>query len=100
MRALWDTARPLTGRRVKLLGFATPKSGGGWYVTRLVISCCAADALAYKVEVRGAGAPPSGSWVEVTGVWQPDGQPTGPDAVPALTAAQVVPVPQPRDPYE
>ncbi|MDH6576334.1 TIGR03943 family protein [Kitasatospora sp. MAP5-34] len=100
VRALWDTARPLAGRRVKLLGFATPKSGGGWYVTRLVISCCAADAMTYKAEIRGAAAPPAGSWVEVTGVWQPDGQSTQPDAVPALTAAQVVPVPQPRDPYE
>jgi uncharacterized repeat protein (TIGR03943 family) len=100
VRAAWDTAKPLTDRRVQLLGFVSPKSGGGWYVTRLVISCCAADAMTYKAEIRGAAAPPSGSWVQVTGVWQPDGQSAQPDAVPALTASKVVPVPQPRNPYE
>ncbi|MDH6139945.1 putative repeat protein (TIGR03943 family) [Kitasatospora sp. GP30] len=100
VRADWDTAKPLLGRRVKLLGFVTPKSGGGWYVTRLVISCCAADAVTYKVEVRGAQMPPANSWVTVTGVWQPDGNAAQSDAVPALNASQVVPVPQPRDPYE
>ncbi|MDH6117018.1 putative repeat protein (TIGR03943 family) [Kitasatospora sp. GAS204A] len=100
VRAAWDAAQPLKGRRVKLLGFVSPKSGGGWYVTRLVISCCAADAMTYKVEIRGAAAPPTGSWVAVTGVWQPDGQPAQPDAVPALNAGQVVSVPEPRDPYE
>jgi uncharacterized repeat protein (TIGR03943 family) len=100
VRADWDTAKPLLGRRVKLLGFVTPKSGGGWYVTRLVISCCAADAVTYKAEIRGAQMPPANSWVTVTGVWQPDGTAAQPDAVPALNASQVVPVPQPRDPYE
>lgn len=104
VRADWDTAKPLLGRRVKLLGFVTPKPGGGWYVTRLVISCCAADALTYKVEVRGTAAPATGSWVEVTGIWQPGQQPAQSDAqsdpVPALNASQVAPVPEPRDPYE
>ncbi|MGA5824133.1 TIGR03943 family putative permease subunit [Kitasatospora sp. NPDC094028] len=100
VRAAWDTTEPLLGRRVKLLGFVTPKSGGGWYVTRLVISCCAADAVTYKVEIRGMPMPPTNSWVEVTGVWQPDPAQARSDAVPALNAAQVTAVPQPRDPYE
>ncbi|MGF1429140.1 TIGR03943 family putative permease subunit [Kitasatospora sp. LaBMicrA B282] len=100
VRAAWDTKKPLQDRRVKLLGFVTPKSGGGWYVTRLVISCCAADALTYKVEVRGAPMPPANSWVEVIGSWQPEPTQTQSDAVPALNATQVTGVPQPRDPYE
>ncbi|MFI9163118.1 TIGR03943 family putative permease subunit [Kitasatospora aureofaciens] len=100
VRAAWDTTEPLLGRRVRLLGFVTPKSGGGWYVTRLVISCCAADAVTYKVEIRGMPMPPTNSWVEVTGVWQPDPAQARSDAVPALNAAQVTAVPQPRDPYE
>jgi uncharacterized repeat protein (TIGR03943 family) len=97
VRAAWDTSRPLLGRQVKLLGFVTPKAGGGWYVTRLVISCCAADAQTYKAEILGAAMPPAGSWVTVTGSWQPTGDAS---AAPALNAAHVVPVPQPRDPYE
>jgi uncharacterized repeat protein (TIGR03943 family) len=100
VRAAWDTAKPLLGRRVSLLGFVTPKSGGGWYVTRMVISCCAADAVTYKAEVRGAPMPAAGSWVTVTGVWQPAGGAAASDAVPALNAARVASVPQPRDPYE
>ncbi|GAA1984736.1 TIGR03943 family protein [Kitasatospora viridis] len=99
VRAAWDPAKPLAGRRVRLLGFVTPKAGGGWFVTRLVISCCAADAMTYKAEVRGAPMPPANSWVSVTGTWQPDPS-AGADAVPALNAAQLVTVPQPSDPYE
>ncbi|MCC9305793.1 TIGR03943 family protein [Kitasatospora sp. RB6PN24] len=99
VRADWDPAKPLRDRRVQLLGFVTPKSGGGWYVTRLVISCCAADAVTYKVEIRGAQMPPANSWVTVTGVWQPEADAGRSDAVPVLNASQVVPVPQPRDPY-
>ncbi|MFB7667446.1 TIGR03943 family protein [Kitasatospora sp. NPDC056138] len=104
VRAVWDTAAPLRGRRVKLVGFATSRKGGGWYLTRLTISCCAADALTSKVEIRGGAAttqvPPPGSWVEVVGVWQPDGQTAQDDTIPALTAAQVTRIPEPRDPYE
>ncbi|KJK57143.1 hypothetical protein UK12_18460 [Saccharothrix sp. ST-888] len=102
VRAVWDTAAPLRGRRVKLVGFATSRKGGGWYLTRLTISCCAADALTSKVEIRGSAtqAPPPGSWVEVVGVWQPDGRTAQDDTIPALTAAQVTRIPEPRDPYE
>jgi uncharacterized repeat protein (TIGR03943 family) len=99
-RAVWDTSHSLKGRRVKLTGFVTPKKGGGWFVTRLYISCCAADAQTYKVEVRGTPAPPANAWVEVTGVWQPNGQAGRDDAVPALAAQQVTRIQQPRDPYE
>lgn len=100
VRAVWDTSRSLRGRLVKLTGFVTPKKGDGWYVARLTISCCAADAQTYKVEVRGMPAPPADSWVEVTGVWSPDGQAGRPDAVPALTARQLTRIPAPRNPYE
>ena len=100
VRAIWDTSQSLKGRRVRLTGFALPKRGGGWYLSRLTITCCAADAVTYKVEIQGVAAPPQGRWVEVIGVWQPNGQ-TGRDgAVPALAAAQATGIPAPRDPYE
>ena len=100
VRAVWDTSGSLRGRQVRLTGFVTPRKGGGWYVARLTISCCAADAQTYKVEVRGIAAPPADSWVEVTGVWTPDGQAGRPDAVPALTVTRLTRIPEPRDPYE
>jgi uncharacterized repeat protein (TIGR03943 family) len=100
VRAVWDDSGALKNRRVKLTGFVTPKKGGGWYVSRLTISCCAADALTYKVEVRGMTAPPTDAWVEVTGVWQPGGQTKQDGAIPALKAQQVKRIVQPHNPYE
>ncbi|MFE2408514.1 TIGR03943 family putative permease subunit [Kitasatospora sp. NPDC059408] len=97
-RAVWDTSGSLKGRQVRLTGFATPGPGGGsWYLTRLTITCCAADAQTSKVEVHDVDAPPEGTWVEVTGTWQPDGR-SG--AVPALAADRVRRIAEPGDPYE
>jgi uncharacterized repeat protein (TIGR03943 family) len=100
-RAVWDASGSLKGHQVRLTGFATPKPGGeGWYLTRLTITCCAADALTSKVEVRGVAAPPPGNWAEVTGHWQPDGQSGQDNAVPVLTADRIRQVSEPSDPYE
>ncbi|MYW00315.1 TIGR03943 family protein [Streptomyces sp. SID3343] len=100
IRSVWDTAAPLKDRNVQLTGFVTPGRNGGWYVTRMVISCCAADAFARKVEVHGAPAPPADSWVQVTGKWLPNGQLQSDDAMPALTATTVERIPEPKDTYE
>ncbi|MBD0691246.1 TIGR03943 family putative permease subunit [Streptomyces sp. CBMA123] len=101
LRAGWDTSGSLKGRQVRLTGFATPAPDpGGWYLTRLAISCCAADALTSKVEIHGPDAPPEGAWVEVTGQWQPDGRADQDGAVPVLSAGQIRRIPEPGDPYE
>lgn len=71
-RAWDDDKKSLTGREVKLTGFVTPaKKKGQWYVTRMQIACCAADAFPLKVAVRGLQEPPADTWVEVTGTWIP-----------------------------
>jgi uncharacterized repeat protein (TIGR03943 family) len=100
-RAVYDSGRSLKGRTVRLTGFVTRDAGGTWYVTRLLVSCCAADATTAKAEVRGAGAPPVDTWVTVTGTWHPEGEP-GSDAAwpPVLDATSVRRVPQPDNPYE
>ncbi|MFH8896727.1 TIGR03943 family putative permease subunit [Streptomyces coeruleorubidus] len=100
-RAVYDTGRSLTGRTVRLTGFVTGDADGTWYVTRLLVSCCAADATTAKAEVRGAGAPPVDTWVSVTGTWHPEGEP-GSDAAwpPVLDVTSVRRVPQPDNPYE
>ncbi|CAL9513198.1 hypothetical protein SUDANB108_03705 [Streptomyces sp. enrichment culture] len=100
-RAVYDSGRSLRGRTIRLTGFVTRDADGTWYVTRLLVSCCAADASTAKAEVRGADAPAVDTWVTVTGTWRPEGA-LGSDAAwpPVVDAASVRPVPQPDNPYE
>ncbi|TQJ54388.1 TIGR03943 family putative permease subunit [Streptomyces sp. SLBN-115] len=102
-RAIYDSGRSLKGRTVRLTGFVTHGDDGTWYVTRLVVTCCAADATTGKVEIRNADDDvlPADTWVTVTGAWRPKGR-LGSDAAwpPVLDAATVTQVKQPADPYE
>lgn len=101
-RAYARTGPSLAGRKVRLVGFAVRAGdGGGWYLTRMRIGCCAADALALEVAVQRAAAPPEDAWVAVTGTWVPwpDGVPDD-YVVPALAATAVTAVGRPAEPYE
>ncbi|MGI5376845.1 TIGR03943 family putative permease subunit [Streptomyces sp. CA-251387] len=100
-RAIYDSGRSLAGRTVRLTGFVTRDDDGTWYVTRLLVACCAADATTSKVEIRGADAPPADTWVTVTGTWHPKGA-LGTDGAwpPVLDATSVRRVTQPANPYE
>ncbi|MEW1912981.1 TIGR03943 family protein [Kitasatospora sp. NPDC085895] len=94
-RATWDETGTLAGRTVRLTGFAAPGTNGSWQLSRVVISCCAADARVVKVEVHGIPAPTADTWVTVTGIWRPSpGRP-----VPALDATALTAIPAPRNPY-
>ncbi|MFF2040645.1 TIGR03943 family putative permease subunit [Kitasatospora sp. NPDC058170] len=95
-----DPNHSLEGRRVRLLGFAAPGAKPGeWYLNRLLVSCCAADARRLRVQAHGTGPEPAtDSWVEVTGVWKPaPGAPA--TASPVLDVLEVRAVPKPRNPY-
>lgn len=100
-RAIYDTGRSLKGRTVRMTGFVTHGDDGTWYVTRLLVSCCAADATTSKAEIRGADALPADTWVTVTGTWHPKGK-LGTDGAwpPVLDAVSVQQMKQPADPYE
>ncbi|MDH6608616.1 putative repeat protein (TIGR03943 family) [Streptomyces sp. SAI-208] len=102
-RAIYDSGRSLKGRTVRMTGFVTHGGDGTWYLTRLSVTCCAADATTSKVEVRGAadGAPPVDTWVTVTGTWHPEGE-LGTDGAwpPVVDASEVRRVREPADPYE
>ncbi|MCX4812210.1 TIGR03943 family protein [Streptomyces sp. NBC_01239] len=103
-RAIYDTGHSLKGRTLRITGFVTHGSHGTWYVTRLLVTCCAADATISKVEIRGDevdGAPQTDSWVTVTGVWLPKGK-LGTDGAwpPVLKATTIKQVKQPADPYD
>ena len=65
-------------------------------MTRLVITCCAADASPVNVDVSSAlPAPPTGAWVQVTGRYAGSA-----GDVPRLSASAVVAVPMPQNPYD
>lgn len=100
VRAVWDPAETLKDRNIRLTGFATPGKDGTWYINRLVISCCAADAVARKVQIHGMPAPPTDTWVTVVGTWLKTGEAASESATPALTATTVDVVPAPKEPYE
>lgn len=99
-RAVWDEGRTLAGQRVRLVGFASPTDAGGWDLTRLGLSCCAADAYVVKVSPVGAPEVPADTWVEVVGTWQPGGATRVEGAIPRLQVESVTPIEQPANPYD
>ncbi|MEU6476892.1 TIGR03943 family protein [Streptomyces sp. NPDC047017] len=73
-RVQQDPSQAVRGRTVLLTGFVTPEKGRDtWYLTRIILSCCAADAQSVKVRVHGTKAPAADTWVSVTGTWHPGG---------------------------
>jgi uncharacterized repeat protein (TIGR03943 family) len=101
-RALFDEGKSLQGRRVRLTGFVSPVDHGtGWALTRMALSCCAADGYAIKVDVIGGERLPDDTWIEAVGTWQP----TPADADPASALAvlridEMRTVRAPAQPYE
>lgn len=95
IRAGFPDVGGLAGRTVELVGFAEPRPDGGWYLTRISIACCAADALALKVVAQDAPAPAADTWVQVVGTIEETstGQP------PALAIRSLTEVPEPSVPY-
>ena len=98
LRTVWHAGSTLRGRTLHVIGFVARTIGHGFVLARLVITCCAADARPYDIEVIDAArAPPPGQWVELTGRYLGASE-AGP-VVPALRATAVAPVAQPANPY-
>ena len=101
LRALAEDSSAFEGRRIRLTGFVSPREGGGWYVSRIAISCCAADAVGITVVVDGEpGDLAPDQWVEVIGTWAPPvPHPSGgwPEAV--IAPVSVRPIDPPADTY-
>jgi uncharacterized repeat protein (TIGR03943 family) len=95
-RVQQDPTHSVRGRSVRLTGFVTPAGhGGGWYLTRIVFTCCAADSRTVKVRVYGTPAPAANTWLAVTGTWHPRGALGTASAEAALDAHTATPVVQP-----
>jgi uncharacterized repeat protein (TIGR03943 family) len=104
-RALYDEEQSLEGERLRLVGFVTPKDeGDGYYLTRFILSCCAADGRAITIDVSGDQLPRApDTWLEIEGTWEPrpGAEPGQPSPEPPLFVAEsVTPIAQPDQPYE
>jgi uncharacterized repeat protein (TIGR03943 family) len=100
-RAVWDDGISLEGRTVQLTGFVSTAPEGRWYLTRLGLSCCAADAFATKVLVIDPPYdPPNDVWVQITGQWVPGGGTQDANAIPWVQVQDMAEVPPPANPYE
>jgi uncharacterized repeat protein (TIGR03943 family) len=110
-RAVWDDAGSVNNRTVKLTGFVV-HDGGTVYLARLVINCCAADAMPVKVKLDGSTIPGNAiqgdvmrglkddQWLAVTGRLQPKTATKSNGYTPSFTVSGLAPVPAPADPYE
>lgn len=100
-RVQQDRERAVKGRTVLMTGFVTPVKGSdSWDLTRIILSCCAADAQSVKIRVYGIPAPAADTWVSVTGAWHPGGTLGTASAPAALDARTVKKVPKPANGYQ
>jgi uncharacterized repeat protein (TIGR03943 family) len=103
-RAVYDQGRSLDRRRVALSGFLIGAPHGGWYLTRMILTCCAADARPIKVGL--AGAVPDGlredGWLRVTGRYtdEVDKDPANGETIPFLQVEDAEPIAPPAEQYE
>ena len=99
-RAVWDDGLTLVDRTVEMTGFVTPDPAGGWWISRMAVACCAADAIASKVKVLEVPDLPADTWVTITGRWVPGGGTKTDTAIPLIEVLTLEEVPQPKNPYE
>jgi uncharacterized repeat protein (TIGR03943 family) len=103
-RAVYDNGHSLGVRRIKMTGFITLGNGGRPYLTRMVLNCCAADALPVKVALSGqipASVRPD-VWLEVVGTYskkEVKDEING-GTIPFVDVSQARAVPTPDDQYE
>lgn len=100
-RVQQDRTKAIAHRPVTMTGFVTPTSTKDeWYVTRLILSCCAADAQSMKVKVYGVTPPKADTWVSVTGTWHPTGALGTSSAEVALDAHTLRKIDRPSNGYQ
>lgn len=98
-RAAWDATNSLNGRTLELTGFVV-HDAAGVYVARLVITCCAADAMPVKARLVGAEGLADDEWITVTGEVRPNSAVQANNYVPVFDVTTVKKIGTPSDPYE
>ncbi len=103
-RAVFEGDASLRDRTVKLSGFISPRDGGGVRLTRIILSCCAADGRPVKITMVGDLPPrlPLDTWVEVEGRYdqRTDSDPANGEKIPYLRVSSLREIEKPADPYE
>jgi uncharacterized repeat protein (TIGR03943 family) len=103
--ALYDANESLKAQPVELVGFVTRSSDapGGYFLTRFSIACCASDAYAVRVALRGPlPTLANDTWISVQGTWRKNGPSTAsnPTRVAELDMTAITVVAPPEEPYE
>lgn len=104
-RAVYGGEKTLRGRTLVVSGFVTPRKDsdtGDFYINRMFLNCCAADAIPVRIRITGATRDyKKETWIEVTGSYT--GNETLPDPtldpIPTLRADTVERIPVPEEPY-
>ncbi|MET8983055.1 TIGR03943 family protein [Streptomyces sp. NPDC004539] len=100
-RVQQDRTKAIARRPVTMSGFVTPTSTADeWYLTRLILSCCAADAQSVKVKVYGVRPPKADTWVSITGTWHTTGALGTPSAEVSLDARTLKKIDRPSNGYQ
>lgn len=92
----------VAGIPVTVTGFiAAPAYGydGGYSVAQLIISCCAADARAMRIQVDGPRPFPEDTWVDVVLTVRPETGTLANGYVPEAVALSIARIEAPADPY-
>jgi uncharacterized repeat protein (TIGR03943 family) len=98
LRTVWGASDTLRGRRLRVIGFVARSTDTGFVLARLVITCCAADAEPYDLDIEtSVRAPPTGTWVAVTARFV--GPSRADKVVPVLDSASIALIAPPSDPY-
>jgi uncharacterized repeat protein (TIGR03943 family) len=103
-RAVWDNGTSLRHRTLRMTGFVTTDAHGRVYLTRLVLTCCAADAQALRIVLNGdipPGLDPD-TWITVAGHYDPARltDPVSQETVPTLALSSLSRVTAPSEPYD
>jgi uncharacterized repeat protein (TIGR03943 family) len=103
-RAVFDQGHSMTNRRIELSGFLTTAPDGTWLLTRMILTCCAADARPIKVALTGEVPPglTADGWLQVIGRYSPQTvkDPVNGERIPFLTVETADSVPAPAEQYE
>ncbi|MGI8647017.1 MAG: TIGR03943 family protein [Acidimicrobiales bacterium] len=103
-RAVFEGDASLRDRAVKLTGFTSRREGGGVRLTRIILTCCAADGRPVKITMVGELTRnlAADTWVEVVGHYDKrlDIDPANGEKIPYLRVSSLRKVAKPTNPYD